>query len=143
MPITKSPSSTITRDINRDFSRMRNRIQRFLEEPFGFDLPMPSISERAWERTMWSPAVEATETPSEYIVTAELPGINPSEVDVEIANGMLTLKGKKEEERREEDTNRSWHLWERSYGSFNGASASRPTWTRGRCTPSSRTACSR
>ncbi len=118
MPITKSPSSTITRDINRDFSRMRNRIQRFLEEPFGFDLPMPSISERAWERTMWSPAVEATETPSEYIVTAELPGINPSEVDVEIANGMLTLKGKKEEERREEDTNRSWHLWERSYGSF-------------------------
>ena len=67
---------------------------------------------------MWSPAVEATETPTEYVVTAELQGIEPSAVDVEIANGMLTLKGQKAEERREEDKDRSWHLWERSYGSF-------------------------
>jgi HSP20 family protein len=114
MALTKTPTSSI----NRDITRMRNRIQRFLEEPFGFDLPFPSVEERRWERTMWSPAVEATETPSEYIVTAELPGIEPSEVDVEIANGMLTLKGQKAEERREEEKDRAWHLWERSYGSF-------------------------
>lgn len=114
MALTKTPTSSI----NRDITRMRNRIQRFLEEPFGFDLPFPSVEERRWERTMWSPAVEATETPTEYVVTAELPGIEPSAVDVEIANGMLTLKGQKAEERREEDTDRAWHLWERSYGSF-------------------------
>lgn len=114
MALTKTPTSSI----NRDITRMRNRIQRFLEEPFGFDLPFPSVEERRWERTMWSPAVEATETPMEYVVTAELPGIEPSAVDVEIANGMLTLKGQKAEERREEDKDRSWHLWERSYGSF-------------------------
>ena len=114
MALTKTPTSSI----NRDITRMRNRIQRFLEEPFGFDLPFPSVEERRWERTMWSPAVEATETPMEYVVTAELPGIEPSAVDVEIANGMLTLKGQKAEERREEDEDRSWHLWERSYGSF-------------------------
>ncbi|MEY2733212.1 MAG: hypothetical protein RL340_271 [Gemmatimonadota bacterium] len=114
MALTKTPTSSI----NRDITRMRNRIQRFLEEPFGFDLPFPSVEERRWERTMWSPAVEATETPTEYVVTAELPGIEPSAVDVEIANGMLTLKGQKAEERREEDKDRSWHLWERSYGSF-------------------------
>ena len=114
MALTKTSTSPISRDI----TRMRNRIQRFLEEPFGFDLPFPSVEERRWERTMWSPAVEATETPSEYIVTAELPGIEPSEVDVEMANGMLTLKGQKAEERREEEKDRSWHLWERSYGSF-------------------------
>lgn len=114
MALTKTPTSSI----NRDITRMRNRIQRFLEEPFGFDLPFPSVEERRWERTMWSPAVEATETPTEYVVTAELPGIEPSAVDVEIASGMLTLKGQKAEERREEDKDRSWHLWERSYGSF-------------------------
>ena len=114
MALTKTPTSSI----NRDITRMRNRIQRFLEEPFGFDLPFPSVEERRWERTMWSPAVEATETPTEYVVTAELPGIEPNAVDVEIANGMLTLKGQKAEERREEDKDRSWHLWERSYGSF-------------------------
>lgn len=114
MALTKTPTSSI----NRDITRMRNRIQRFLEEPFGFDLPFPSVEERRWERTMWSPAVEATETPTEYVVTAELPGIEPSAVDVEIANGMLTLKGQKAEERGEEDKDRAWHLWERSYGSF-------------------------
>ena len=114
MALTKTPTSSI----NRDITRMRNRIQRFLEEPFGFDLPFPSVEERRWERTMWSPAVEATETPTEYVVTAELPGIESNAVDVEIANGMLTLKGQKAEERREEDKDRSWHLWERSYGSF-------------------------
>ena len=114
MALTKTPTSSI----NRDITRMRNRIQRFLEEPFGFDLPFPSVEERRWERTMWSPAVEATETPTEYVVTAELPGIEPNAVDVEIANGMLTLKGQKAEERREEDKDRAWHLWERSYGSF-------------------------
>jgi len=114
MALTKTPTSSI----NRDITRMRNRIQRFLEEPFGFDLPFPSVEERRWERTMWSPAVEATETPAEYVVTAELPGIEPHQVDVEIANGMLTLKGQKAEERREEDKDRAWHLWERSYGSF-------------------------
>ena len=115
MPLVKNPpASTISRDI----TRMRNRIQRFLEEPFGFDLPLPSIDERPWGRTMWSPAVEATETPTAYVVTAELPGIAPSDVDVEIANGMLTVKGAKAEEKREEDTERTWHLWERSYGSF-------------------------
>ncbi|MEK0431599.1 MAG: hypothetical protein RL139_1403 [Gemmatimonadota bacterium] len=115
MPLVTNPPAS---PIARDLTRMRNRIQRFLEEPFGFDLPFPAVEERRWERTMWSPAVEATETPAEYVVTAELPGIAPADVDVEIANGMLTLKGAKSEEKREEDKARTWHLWERSYGSF-------------------------
>jgi len=97
MPLVTNPPAS---PIARDLTRMRNRIQRFLEEPFGFDLPFPAVEERRWERTMWSPAVEATETPAEYVVTAELPGIAPADVDVEIANGMLTLKGAKSEEKR-------------------------------------------
>lgn len=102
----------------RDLSRMRNRLQRCFEEPFGFELPLPMIGEKRIDHIVWSPAVEATESPAEYLVTAELPGIAPEQVEVQISDGMLTLRGTKSEEKQEEDQERTWHLWERSYGEF-------------------------
>lgn len=104
--------------LERDLTRMRNRLQRFFEEPFGLDLRLPTIDEKRMERLMWTPAVEATETPTEYQVTAELPGISPENVEVSIAEGMLTLKGHKLEEKKEGEKDRTFHLWERSYGEF-------------------------
>ena len=104
--------------ITRDLTRMRNRLQRFFEEPFGFDLRLPSLDERRIERMVWSPAVEATELPTEYVITAELPGISPENVEVAMSDGMLTLKGTKLEERKESEKDRTYHLWERSYGEF-------------------------
>ncbi len=104
--------------LERDLNRMRNRLQRFFEEPFGFDLRLPTIDEKRIERMMWSPAVEATETPTEYLITAELPGISPENVEVSIADGMLTLKGHKLEEKKEGKEEKTFHLWERSYGEF-------------------------
>lgn len=104
--------------LERDLTRMRNRLQRFFEEPFGLDLRLPAIDEKRLERLMWTPAVEATETPTEYQVTAELPGISPENVEVSIAEGMLTLKGHKLEEKKEGEKDRTFHLWERNYGEF-------------------------
>lgn len=102
----------------RELHQMRNRIRRFFEEPFSLDLPLPMFDDKAMERLAWSPAVEASETPTDYVLTAELPGISPENVEVEMAEGTLTLRGRKEEERKEEDKQRTYHLWERSYGSF-------------------------
>jgi len=112
----------------RDTARMRNRLQRFFEEPFGFDLPLPMLDEQRIERMVWTPAVEATETPTEYLLTAELPGISQEDVEVAMSDGMLTLRGTKLEERKEtnkkekgakeETPERTYHLWERSYGAF-------------------------
>ncbi len=95
-----------------------NRLQRFFEEPFGFDLPMPLLTERRMEKLMWQPLVEATESPTEYLITAELPGISPENVEVAMSEGTLTLKGTKLEEKKEEDKERTYHLWERNYGEF-------------------------
>jgi HSP20 family protein len=97
---------------------MRNRLQRFFEEPFALDLRFPALDERRIERMIWSPAVEATELPGEYRITAELPGISPESVEVSITDGALTIKGTKQEERKEEDKEPTFHLWERSYGAF-------------------------
>lgn len=113
----------------RDAARMRNRLQRFFEEPFGFDLQLPMLDERRMERLIWTPAVEASETPAEYVLTAELPGISPEDVEVAMSDGMLTLKGTKLEERKGEQKKErkeekeampgpTYHLWERSYGAF-------------------------
>ncbi|MDH5234799.1 MAG: Hsp20/alpha crystallin family protein [Gemmatimonadota bacterium] len=107
-------------------ARVRNRLQRFFEEPFGFDLQLPMFGERRIERMIWSPAVEATENATEYLVTVELPGISPEDVEVAMSDGMLTLKGTKLEERKEKQDkqdpeaapDRTYHLWERTYGEF-------------------------
>lgn len=104
--------------IDRDLNRMRNRLQRFFEEPFGFDLRLPLLDEKRLQRVLWMPAVEATETPTEYLITAELPGISPENVEVAVSDGMLTLKGQKLEEKKEGDKDATFHLWERSYGAF-------------------------
>ncbi len=102
----------------RDLGRMRNRLQRFFEEPFGLDLRLPAIDEKRMEKMMWTPNVEATETPAEYVLTAELPGISPENVEVAVAEGMITLKGHKLEEKKEGEKDRTFHLWERTYGEF-------------------------
>lgn len=116
MTLTKKEVSLapVTRDVNR----MRNRLQRFFEEPLGFDLRLPMFDEQRIERMVWSPAVEAAELPTEYVITAELPGISPENVEVGMTDGMLTLNGSKLEERKEEEKDRTFHLWERRYGAF-------------------------
>ena len=104
--------------LEHDLDRMRNRLQRFFEEPFGFDLRLPLLDEKRMRKILWTPAVEATETPTEYLLTAELPGISPENVEVAVSDGMLTLKGQKLEERKEGEKDSTFHLWERNYGEF-------------------------
>ncbi len=112
--MTKAPVAPLSRETNR----LRNRLQRFFEEPFGLDMRMPLLDEPRLTQPFWSPAVEASETPTEYVITVELPGISPENVEVAVSEGMLTLKGSKLEERKEGEKDRAYHLWERSYGSF-------------------------
>lgn len=62
------------------------------------------------------PAVDVTEKEEEYHVTAELPGMDAGNVEVAVANDMLTIKGEKREKKEEKDKN--YHLSERRFGSF-------------------------
>jgi HSP20 family protein len=64
----------------------------------------------------WAPSVDVAETDEEIVVTAELPGIKQEEVDISIADNVLTLKGEKKEEKEVKEKN--YHRIERSYGSF-------------------------
>jgi len=81
-----------------------------LDEPLATDLLTQPLG--------WAPVVEASETPDEFTVTAELPGIKMEDVTVECENGTLMIRGSKKEERKEVEADRKFHLWERSYGEF-------------------------
>ncbi|RMG18227.1 MAG: Hsp20/alpha crystallin family protein [Planctomycetota bacterium] len=64
----------------------------------------------------WTPRVDVAETGEAYVIRAELPGLKPEEVEVTLKDKTLTIKGEKtSEQKREGET---WHVVERSHGSF-------------------------
>jgi HSP20 family protein len=67
---------------------------------------------------MLSPKIDVAESKDAIDVTAELPGVDEKDVDVTLADGMLTIRGEKKTERDEQDKDKNWHVVERSYGSF-------------------------
>jgi len=94
-----SPFFTLHREMNRLFDDVFR----------GFDLtPFDS------DRGMGWPSVEVSETDKEVKVTAELPGLEEKDVQVELANGVLTLTGEKKTETQDKDRRFS----ERYYGHF-------------------------
>jgi hypothetical protein len=66
---------------------------------------------------MLAPRIDIAESKDAINVTAELPGVEEKDVDVTLADGVLTIRGEKKSERDEQDKDKSWHVVERSYGS--------------------------
>lgn len=64
----------------------------------------------------WVPAVDIKEEDDKFVVHADIPGVAPSDIEVSTENGMLTIKGERKHESKEEKDN--YKRIERSYGSF-------------------------
>jgi len=64
----------------------------------------------------WSPRCDVSETDSELIVNAELPGVAAGDMDVSLHDGVLTVRGEKRSERKDEEDGRAYS--ERFFGSF-------------------------
>jgi HSP20 family protein len=62
------------------------------------------------------PAVDVTETDGEIEITAELPGLEEKDVQVNVSDNVLTIRGEKKAEK--EDKQKDYRMVERSYGSF-------------------------
>ena len=87
---------------------LRREIDRLFEDTFS----------RGDGMSTWSPAVDVAETDKELRLDLELPGIKPEDVEITADNGVLTVRGQKSSERKEDDEQSRYHLVERSYGSF-------------------------
>ena len=64
----------------------------------------------------WSPVVDIEETEQDYVIRAELPGLDKDKVKVTVEDGVLTLSGERDLERTVEG--RAYHRIERSHGTF-------------------------
>jgi len=62
------------------------------------------------------PSMDVTETDKQIEITAELPGLEEKDVQVNVADNVLTIRGEKKAEKEEKD--KTYRLIERSYGSF-------------------------
>ncbi|MGZ5872807.1 MAG: Hsp20/alpha crystallin family protein [Bradyrhizobium sp.] len=62
------------------------------------------------------PSMDLSETDKEIEITTELPGLEEKDIQLNVADNVLTIRGEKKNER--EETKKDYHLVERSYGSF-------------------------
>lgn len=96
------------------FLALHREVNRLFDDAFrGFDLT-PFVSHRFFDHGMGWPNVEVSENDKEVKVTAEIPGLDEKDVEVELANGVLTIKGEKKMETEDKDRLFS----ERNYGRF-------------------------
>ncbi|HXG30213.1 MAG TPA: Hsp20/alpha crystallin family protein, partial [Thermodesulfobacteriota bacterium] len=86
----------MVRDPWRDFETLHDRINRLFDRTLRTFYP--EIEEEL-ERRTWSPAVDICETEDSFVVKADLPGMNKDDIQVDLKDSTLTIKG----ERRFED----------------------------------------
>lgn len=97
---------------NNFLSRRRDSESDLFDRFFnGFG--MPTLFD---EDDTWMLAMDVSETETDYLVKAELPGIKKDDIDISMTDGMLTIKGEKRKELKEEKED--YHFVETSYGSF-------------------------
>ncbi len=65
-----------------------------------------------------TPKVNVAETAAGLEITADLPGLEPEDIELDITDGVLTLKAEHKSEKEEKDEKKQYHLVERSYGTF-------------------------
>jgi HSP20 family protein len=103
--------------LRREMDRVFDEFFRFAAYPFGrraFELEPFRAFEESFRPSF--PAIDFVEREKEYVVSAELPGMDENELEVKLSSGVLTIRGEKKEERKEEQP--SYRMSERRYGSF-------------------------
>jgi HSP20 family protein len=89
------------------------------EFPAGLRLFQDTVNRLFSDQTTtrpWAPSVDIFETDNELVLKADIPGVDQKDIDIQLENGTLSLKGERKFERDEK--NKGFHRQERSYGSF-------------------------
>lgn len=95
----------------RELTTIRNMMDRLLEEPMGEDDGSFSRQFNAFPL-----ALDVMEDEEAYTVKASVPGINPDDVEITMADNVLTIKGETRAEKDVEE--KQYRLRERRFGSF-------------------------
>jgi len=97
------------------FLTLHREMNRLFDDAFrGFDLGLPSLGDRQFGGGFGWPNLEVSEAANEVKVTADLTGLEEKDVDIHLADGVLTISGEKKTETEDKDRLFS----ERYYGRF-------------------------
>ncbi|HKS85297.1 MAG TPA: Hsp20/alpha crystallin family protein [Pseudolabrys sp.] len=103
------------RSVANPFTSLQREIDRLFDDSTrGFPSGLPSLSGNGAAALV--PSMDVTETDKEIEITAELPGLEEKDVQINVADSFLTIRGEKKAEKEQKDKN--YRLIERSYGSF-------------------------
>jgi len=97
----------------RDLVGIQDRMNRLFEEAFRGSR---GAGEEEWALGSWAPACDIYEQEGDIVLKAELPGVDPKDVDVRVEQNVLTLRGERKFDN--EVKKESYHRVERAYGSF-------------------------
>jgi len=123
LPVKKGKTESSTPQAWPPFEGLRQEINRMFDD-FGWGTwpafrrslftPEQVFSGGMTRKIM--PAVDVVESEKAYEVTAELPGMDEKNIEIKTANGVLTMKGEKQDQK--EEKKKDYFLQERYYGSF-------------------------
>lgn len=91
-------------------SEMDRLFDSLLRDPWG------SLTEGFGGGRAWLPAVDVSESDQEVTIRAEIPGVDPKDLEVSVAGNRLTLAGEKKE--HSEKDGKNFHHSESRYGAF-------------------------
>ena len=93
-----------------DFERLRDQINDL------FEMDLYPRSTGLFDRSV-SPRMDVVETEDEFVIACDLPGLKPGDVDLNITNNVLTIRGEKQDGQKDKDSRK--HLRSETwYGSF-------------------------
>lgn len=100
----------------RDLTALQSEVNRLFTRATGGDVA---------ERQSWTPAIDVVETDDAIVLKAELAGMKPEDINIEVQDNVLTVSGERRfEEEVKED---KFYRIERRYGSFSRSLALPPT----------------
>lgn len=113
VPQSWSAFDNLRRDLDRMFDDFGGGFWRAPLRRSLFDV-LPLLSRDAGAPSM--PAVDVSDTEKAYEIAAEMPGIDEKNIEVKVSNGVLTIRGEKQDDK--EEKRKDYYLRERNFGSF-------------------------
>jgi HSP20 family protein len=106
--------SVLRWDPFRDLTSIQDEINTMFDRVFG--RRTTGTGSQGGTPASWAPAVDISERKDAYVVSAEVPGMRPEDLEVTLDDGLLTIRGERRME--EESSDRQYHRVERRYGAF-------------------------
>lgn len=96
--------------------RLLNQFRRDLDQLFGHQTTDRGEGDSTIATSSWVPAVDIKEEPQHFVIEADIPGVDPKDIEISMENGVLTIKG--ERTVTQEQQGQNYKRVERLHGSF-------------------------